>query len=130
MLLNFPEVGIVSSDWVQSDYINNYSGDKRFLDFDYDVTDTEEESVYYYLTQYMNTLNNMGVDIDDVSILSLSEINNLIYELTGEYLPLEEWYEDAELHYDEVFDTRVYVLGSIKEKLERTMNGCGEPHIG
>lgn len=113
----FPEVGIVSSDWVQSDYINNYSGDKRFLDFDYDVTDTEEESVYYYLTQYMNTLNNMGVDIDDVSTLSLSEINNLIYELTGEYLPLEEWYEDAELHYDEVFDTRVYVLGSIKEKL-------------
>ena len=114
----FPEVGIVSSSWVQSDYINNYVGDKRFLDFDYSVTGTDDDSVQTYLDGYVNSLNEMNITVEGISTLSLSELNELVYKLSGEEIPLEDWYLNAEKKYEGLFGTTFYVLGSIKDKLD------------
>lgn len=114
---DFPEVGIVSSSWVQNEYIDSYTGDKRFLDFDYSVTETGDNSVQSYLDGYTTSLNEMNINIEEISTLSLSELNEIVYKLTGNEIPLEEWYLDAEKKYDDLFGTTFYVLGSIKDKL-------------
>lgn len=107
------EIGVLSPWYMTGeDYSEVYS--TYFYDYEY-YDDTDG---YYYLDAYYNTLENDGFEVIDINSITVSELNSLIKEITGEELPLETWYEEAEeTKYNSMTGDSFIVLGSIKELL-------------
>lgn len=109
------EIGIVDYNaiwWDDSVTYETYlSG---FSDYTYSAT----SDARYYFDSYYETLRNEGYDIQSVDSITVSEINEIVYKVSGEYLPLEDWYNNmSEISYDPVTNDDFYILGSLKDYL-------------
>ncbi len=110
----FPEVGVVTSFKAQN-IDSNYEETEKFYNFSInEIEETNDTDVKLFLYEYKESLKKIGINIEDISILSVSEIDDLVYKITEKNLPLEEWYEEKETTSSDIRDFR---LGSIKEKI-------------
>ena len=102
--------------------------DRVERDSDYfDIEDSSENSyinvrfkngtdVKKYLDAYDNNLTKMGFNVLDVNMITIKEINNLVYSLTKEKLPLDRWYSETIHNYgNEEDDNTYYILGDLKD---------------
>ncbi len=60
---------------------------------------------------YKNRLINNGINVSDISLISLTELNNLASSLSGNSLPLEEWSSHA---YSDTISNHLYNFGDLK----------------
>lgn len=90
-----------------------YSG--GFVDYEYYL----DYPVNRYYHSYYNTLKNDGFNALDVDSITVSKINSIVKDVSGNELPLEEWLANAEPdeYYDIISGNPYYILGSIKEYL-------------
>lgn len=116
----FPEYGVVGH--IPTAF-NETLGDVYAQTYrDYQYFDSQFSSLYagsqYDLNDYLYYLSSKGITADNINILSVKEINNIVYNITNSYLPLEEWgdsFEEKNGYYD--INYNYYILGSIKEYL-------------
>ena len=64
------------------------------------------------LDLYKKRLIGYGVDVIDISMLSISELNDIVNTISGDYLPLKEWSDDTESISGSSIDV---TFGSFKE---------------
>ena len=91
----YPEVGIVRSQYdlgfsiyEASNFTNDYRG--GYNDFIVDQTRLAADSDNYkYLHQYKETLSNY--EIEEYNYLTIGDLDNIVYKLTNNHLPLEDW---------------------------------------
>lgn len=105
------EIGVVEPMYVWGEPISYpYSG--GYIDYSYYTY----SGAYRYYHSYYSTLKNDGFNVLNVDSITVSEINEIVNEVTGSELPLEEWYYTSEEEgYDYVTENGFYILGSIKE---------------
>ena len=112
----FPEVGLVDISYGGfadgESYSESYGGG-YFYDYDL-LIDGEFE---YPLYNYKLYLKDLGFDISNIDILTVSEIDDLIFNISGQNLPLAKWGEETEV---EKMHTGIYIFGSIKEYVPET----------
>ena len=80
-------------------------GDTNFYNFNFDidnpyarVDDYERNpgtgaTLFLYL--YKERLNNYGAQVSDISLLPLDELDGIIHQISGNYLPLNDWGENV-----------------------------------
>ncbi len=114
----YPEMGITRFHVLYTNFINlgtNYAD--GFADGELNPDSSYSSNVISYLNDYKSLLNNTGVDIKNIDLITVSEINDLVKKITNEELPLSEWYaKDWESTYLGG-DSYVYKVGSIKDQL-------------
>ena len=98
---------------IMSDFIKSYhSYADGFLNFEFQ----DDTVVKGYLNDYKNNLVNMGYDIPNVDIMNIEELNNLVHSISGEDLPLLDWYDESigqnSIQED---DAEYYKLGDLKQ---------------
>lgn len=107
----FPEIGLVDINYGgfadEESYSESYGGG-YFYDYDL-LIDGEFE---YPLYNYNLYLKELGFNISNIDILTVSEIDDLIFNISGQNLPLAKWGEETE---DVKMHTGIYIFGSIKE---------------
>lgn len=111
------EIAIISNESMDGKFIEDLSTyEKGFRDYTY-YEDLKSKEAYYYLYSYQETLRNNGYDILSVDTITVSELNTIVFNVTGEYLPLSKWYNNQIEDYDPVTGEKFYILGSIKDKM-------------
>ena len=98
---------------IMSDFIKSYhSYADGFLNFEFQ----DDTVVKGYLNDYKSNLINMGYDIPNVDIMNIEELNNLVHSISGEDLPLLDWYDESigqnPIQED---DAEYYKLGDLKQ---------------
>jgi len=117
----FPEIGVINNNmdlyddisYAYENYDSKYSSD-GFFDFDF-IYDTEWKQ---YLDEYENTLVSYDIKINELTILTVNDVDNLIYKLSDKNLPLELWKNNWNYSYDDIH-TDYYILGDLKEYIPR-----------
>ncbi len=115
------EIGVVGANYMPRLYgypvSNIYSTgfvDYNYYDYDSDYSYDMNKILY----SYYDTLKNDGYQIFDVNTITVSELNDIVYNVTGSDIPLEEWYNNVNmemLNNSEMTDASFYILGSIKD---------------
>lgn len=116
----FPEVAVYYDSkmdtYFHSAIEEEYYGGYRDFEIDKDTGYERKADLLYYLISYSEYLEKNGILASECTILTVKDINNIVYKITGEELPLEEWYNNKNNwgdvnsnYYDAV------VVGSIKE---------------
>lgn len=114
---DFPHVGIVKNQYDMGFYYDaqktdDYRGGYNDFIIDKDQFDTNN---YYlkYLNSYRNTLSDY--EIEEYSLFTVGELDNIVYKLTNNHLPLEDWLTGWQSATG-VFGNYV-IMGSFKEYL-------------
>jgi len=108
----------------------------RLITYDLIADSSEEANTFYnnytfedgklsYLTQYEEYLNTKGINALDSYLITIEEIDNLVYKTSNKRLPLDEWanndWEALTLPHgghDSYTDLNYYKVGSIKENMK------------
>ncbi len=94
----FPELGVYPYYWeIISEYFdksveNIY--DIGYQDVLINSYSTADADWLYVLEAYEKELAKQNVTSENISIISVAELNELVLKVTGKELPLEEWYND------------------------------------
>ena len=81
-----------------------------------DSDDTIQSELQLYM--YDDYLKDRNINIDNIDAISLKELKNIVYKVSGSALPLKDWFENQQAlvngnrEYQDVF-----VLGNLKEYL-------------
>ncbi len=81
-----------------------------------DSDETIQSELQLYM--YDDYLKDRNINIDNIDLISLKEIKNIVYKVSGSVLPLKDWFENQQAlvngnrEYQDVF-----VLGNLKEYL-------------
>ncbi len=104
----YPQVGDVNlrayenrtydDTYISDTHFKNYSYDIESFKDDLELTSYSSNTIGTPLFLYKKELANMGIVIDDISILSLSELYDIINDNFNKQLPLKEWEEAMELY--------------------------------
>ena len=62
--------------------------DPSYFDF---ITDSDTPDIGPILSKYKDTLNEYNVDVLDIDLLSLSEVDDIVFKKSNKRLPLQEW---------------------------------------
>ena len=84
----------------------------------------DDSFIKKYLDDYSSNLNNMGYDMLKVDMLNIKEINNLIYAINGNTLPLTQWYTlslDSSITEEELL-SKYKQLGDLKKYVSDNYN--------
>ncbi len=115
----FPEVGITMwESGIEADIENAFTngtktyGGGNFIDFQLN----NDSSNLIFLNKYKDYLKNISIETKNLSILTINDINNIVFELTNEEIPLEEWNKNAKL-INTNEGKKYYVLGNLKDLL-------------
>lgn len=115
------EIGVVKDEASFGEFRDNETYYEGFRDYEYlPEYDFYENTipVYQYLQDYKKTLNSNGYKITNINTITVGEINEIVKNITGKEIPLEEWYEEGVgWSEDPVTGDELYILGSIKELL-------------
>lgn len=122
----FPEYGIISGfpvngqignlnrEDIYEDYYIDFSVEK--INF-YDNMKFESE---FYLNDYIEQLKTKSFDVTDSDLISVNELNNIVYAITDNELPLKDWGENEwEKIDDKEHEHEYYIVGNVKEYLPR-----------
>lgn len=111
----FPEIGVHKSIY------DEYENEKDFGNMDSYGNDGYMDFGVNYLndlTKYNDYLTKLGMIDNSISILSVSELDKLIYEISNKHLPLVEWWEseweDSSENGDSIHSNYM-IVGSISE---------------
>ena len=115
----YPEVGVVKSQsslglyFYDESLTEDYRGGYNDIIIDTNKFNTDE---YYlkYLKQYKTNLNNY--EIEDYSFLTISDLDNIVYKLTGNHLPLEDWLTGWQSTINPLFG-EYSIMGNFKQYL-------------
>ena len=117
----FPEYGIISEIPVTFNIVDGNIYNEVYIDYMLDDTVYYSDYPYveYFYNDYIDYLNNQGIMIDNLDILSVKDIDNLVYKISGNRLPLNEWADDdwKEISGSLRDDREYYILGSVKDYL-------------
>ena len=114
----FPEYGVIDL-WtvdiaVDEPYGGNYYADFDPTDFilfqDYNGNDITLDSYYDYL-------DDLGIEIKNIDLLSVKDLDNIVKKLSNKTLPLETWWEEGWDTVDGPHGHQYWIVGSIKEYL-------------
>ena len=111
----FPEVGVYDYDL---DLFQLTIPSDDIYEDDYQDYGLGYSDFYYYLSYYKSTLEELGVYAELVDMLTVKEINELVYKTSGEYLPLAKWaaeWDWSDSQYSDGYNDTYLILGSIKE---------------
>jgi hypothetical protein len=92
--------------------------DKTDIYDGYYVDSDETIQTELQLYMYEDYLKDRNINIDNIDLISLKEIKNIVYKVSGSALPLKDWFENQQAlingnrEYQDVF-----VLGNLKEYL-------------
>jgi hypothetical protein len=92
--------------------------DKTDIYDGYYVDSDETIQTELQLYMYDDYLKDRNINIDNIDLISLKEIKNIVYKVSGSALPLKDWFENQQAlingnrEYQDVF-----VLGNLKEYL-------------
>ncbi len=122
----FPEIGVYNYFVVENDYFHgNYiwptfwehrNDEGGFTDFEINLNSTKEGQVLEWFLEYEKTLNSLNIDVIDITMLSVSDINKIVLNVTGKEMPLEEWWNNREnWGYVNSEPTGFEIVGSIKD---------------
>jgi len=81
-----------------------------------DSDETIQSELQLYM--YDDYLKDRNINIDNIDLISLKELKNIVYKVSGSVLPLKDWFENQQAlvngnrEYQDVF-----VLGNLKEYL-------------
>ncbi len=121
------EVGVVTIDMYDiygGDLESGIEYNEAYYDFSFSKyikdTDTYEKTTLYLLEQYKNTLKSHGYNVEDMSMMTMYEMDALVKEITGKNLPLDTW---ATATWEKINNTILnegsyypsYKVGSLKE---------------
>ena len=111
----FPEYGIVRLNTPGhipgSSYGGGYYADLNMTDFILHQYDGNE----YYLTDYLNYLENNTIEINNIDIISVKELDEIIKGISNKNLPLEEWWTRGWSSVDGNYGNNYWIVGSFKE---------------
>ena len=116
------EKGIMSfyPEDMYSDPNDNVEG-KHYYNFDFatDRNGTQVKQQHWTLTSYQQTLSSLGINISNIDILTVNDIDDLVYATNKTRLPLNDWTVDPEaaesVHGNYVEE--YYIMGSISDYL-------------
>ncbi len=116
------EKGIMSfyPEDMYSDPNANVEG-KYYYNFDFatDRNGTQVKQQHWTLTSYQQTLSSLGINISNIDILTVNDIDDLVYATNKTRLPLNDWTVDPEaaesVHGNYVEE--YYIMGSISDYL-------------
>jgi hypothetical protein len=91
---DFPMVGFIKSQYdlgfsVDAPKTDSYRGGYNNFEIDQERLKTEGNYYHNYLKDYAKTLDNY--EIEEYSYLSIDGLDNIVYKLTNNHLPLEDW---------------------------------------
>lgn len=107
----FPEIGdIIIEGYQFDDYDGEPYGGGQYLNFipDLDLPFGSE------VREYKRYLRKNKFNVNSVSLITVNELSNTIKSITGNGIPLEDWFDNSGFS-DPEYDNNYYTLGSIKE---------------
>ncbi len=110
----FPEYGVAS--WVSlqkietESYLNGKLIDGVVDSTEFYLTPIERYKVYFY---------KLGINILKYDYLSVKDIDNIVYNVTGNHLPLQEWWESEWVAASSAMHDLYYIIGSFKNYLPK-----------
>ena len=124
----YPQVGDVymyNYNSAYSDYepINKRKiGDTDFYDYDLDIDNvpslgknTSKQGVRRILYQYRERLNRSNnINVQKIELLSLTDLNNILNQISGSTMPLKEWGDQVKTQYSGTQYNLDVVFGNIK----------------
>ncbi|MGN1371076.1 MAG: hypothetical protein ACI4XM_02190 [Candidatus Coprovivens sp.] len=117
----WPARGIYAMSYYEDyyNYYNYYSEDKVYNDGFFDVTFDTDSYALFYLNIYKDSLNESGYNISNIDLISVKELNMILKEITGNELPLNEYYQQLlELWENKELDWYdIVTLDSIKDNI-------------
>ena len=122
----FPEIAVYTMDETDLEYLDDYYGmpDGNVYNFGYqdliiNSFSTRPAPIYYILERYELELKKQNIDIQDITLLTVSDINKIVKQSTNKELPLQEWYNDRDNwgDYNIPGSDYSYIVGSIKENI-------------
>lgn len=104
--------------WPISYYLDDYENfEEGYTDFEL----KEEINTKQYLNDYKNYLIDEGFNIKNIDMISIRDINSIVLSVTGDNLPLEEWYYGTlrrkQKDSDEEPEVDYLIAGDLKEYL-------------
>lgn len=126
----FPELGVVSDYdgrtwiWLYFELKNNnlislYND--GYLDLPLDHSTMLDSYWLYVLEDYEQELSKQNINLDDISIISVSELNKIVKNITNKELPLREWYNNPDswgvVESEHTAGENIYIVGSIKDQM-------------
>lgn len=100
----YPQVGDVYIESNQPGFIRQSTPvveNSSFYDFELNYREeymtgsrNNRTNILYNLFEYKNNLENDGYSINEIGLLSISELNSLAQQISNESLPLKEWTTD------------------------------------
>ncbi len=97
-------------------YDKYYSEDKIYNAGFFDVTFDDDSYALLYLNTYKQKLNKKGYNISSIDLISIKELNHIIKEITGDELPLNEYYQQL-LKASELDNNDIVTLDNIKDNM-------------
>ncbi len=115
----YPEIGITKFYVLNSNFISYGEpyGNNFFVDAQLEPESPDGAYAKMCLNSYKESLEEIGIEISDINLITVSEINELVKNVTGKYLPLDEWSENVSSSINYGGDTYVSVIGSLKNEL-------------
>ena len=112
---------LISGYNLQREYVDALNEKINILDnYETGYTDIEFKDNTYikkYLDDYSIKLNNMGYEVSNTNIMSIKELNDLIYNISKRNLPLSDWYNASQNTSFSEEEIRYGTLGDLKDYL-------------
>ena len=117
----FPEYGVININPATYS-LSEYYGKGNFADINVDMTSYDFASPsqgMYYLSDYKQYMSQEGYITNKIDMLTVNDLNDIVYRLSKRNLPLDEWGDsDNWIKIDTGYDGHdVYMVGNIKEYL-------------
>ena len=111
---NYPIYATLSPTFPRSPYNGTYQELDTFESGYKNINFVEDSEIRKYLNDYYDNLEEMGFEVTNVDLINMKEIKQLVKAISGETLPLEDWYYDSiELEEDDLGE--YYHIGDLKE---------------
>lgn len=104
---NYPFYGVVGAT-------TGYNVIKDGESYEEYYTNWYIERRYSELIDYKMTLRELGYQVNEITTLSVDDLNQITEKVTGKSLPLKEWYENKLIIRDETFYVH-YIIGNLKD---------------
>lgn len=97
---------------------SNVFQDFNFIKDIYYINNMHDGKEYSVLNGYEKYLDNQGLNINSINILSLTDLNNIVKNARGTELPLDSWVEDPRWVDGMDGHEGYYVYGNLKKELD------------
>ena len=115
----YPEYGVVYMN-ARGDSDGSPYGGNYFQDLDlYEEAffGNYDGDNWFSLEDYEDYLYDQEIEIEGINLITVKEIDDIVFKASGSHLPLEEWAYNGGTEVDSHFGSYYFVLGNMKEYL-------------